>query len=198
MNAPRSFAIGLVIVLAGSAVARDHKQPKYPIYPKSESLYIKRFTMPQVNCGACFGYYPTNWRSWAEACNQPDIVYESAKPADSKPTEPKTTDPKSAEPKPMQPNVTDPKPIEPKKPDPLDPKPIEPKKPDPLEPKPVPVPEPKPIEPKKPGDGGKSSQAPVNARTVSIVIPLPDPAPQTPAQPMIPLVPTGPTSNLQK
>lgn len=187
MNAPRSFAIGMILVLAGSAAARDHKQPKYPIYPKSESLYIKRFTMPQVNCGACFGYYPTTWRSWAEACNQPEVVYESAKPADPKSTDPKPADPKSPDPKPMQPNLTDPKPIEPKKPDPLDPKPIDPK----------PI-EPKPIEPKKPGDGGQSSQAPVNARTVSIVIPLPDPSPQAPAQPMIPLIPTGPTSNLQK
>lgn len=52
-------------------------------YPISEHRYIKQFAGPTVSCGACFGYYHTQWRPWAEACNEPV-------PADLGPVKPGT------------------------------------------------------------------------------------------------------------
>ncbi|QEL17223.1 hypothetical protein [Limnoglobus roseus] len=45
------------------------------IYPKSEAHYIKQFSGPTISpCGPCFGYNRTQWRSWGEACNEPQPV----------------------------------------------------------------------------------------------------------------------------
>lgn len=45
------------------------------LYPKSEARYIKQFAGPTISpCGPCFGYYRTQWRSWGEACNEPQPV----------------------------------------------------------------------------------------------------------------------------
>jgi len=173
----RSLSLMLVATLAMSAVAADHRQPKYPVYPKAESLYLKRFTQPQINCGACFGYYKTQWRSWSEACGEPETVYTSpsaAKPVEKVP-EPKSADPKVADPKPTDPDVK-----------PIDPKPAEMPK---VVPMPVPLPDVKPVDPKPP-ESGRSSMLPVPAMPVSITMP-------PPAAMMIPLIPTVPAVNVR-
>src|SRR5262245_37842603 len=38
------------------------------MYPKFDACYIRQFCGPQISPNACFGYYPTNWRSWDSAC----------------------------------------------------------------------------------------------------------------------------------
>jgi hypothetical protein len=57
------------------AGARRAKEPQPTcdtrIYPKSEACYIRQFCGPQINPNACFGYFPTQWRSWDAACGTP-------------------------------------------------------------------------------------------------------------------------------
>lgn len=180
----RILVAGTIAIAAGAANAGERHSSQAPkTYPRFESLYVKRITTPQINCGACYGYYPTQWKSWNEGCGQPDVVYgtqvQETKPEGKPETKPeaKPQDPKTPDPKPI-----DPKPVEPKKPE-VAPPPVT------KDPVPLPVPDPKPVEPKKPGESGKSSQAPapLAAMTVSISIP------QVPEPPSIPLVPTMPT-----
>ena len=37
-------------------------------YPISDWAYIRKFCGPTLNPGTCYGYYPTKWRRWEEAC----------------------------------------------------------------------------------------------------------------------------------
>ena len=51
-----------------------HKTKSVPprIYPVLENRYIKQFTGPTISqCGPCFGFHKTQWRSWADACGEP-------------------------------------------------------------------------------------------------------------------------------
>jgi hypothetical protein len=184
----RLLAAGAFAALAGTAVAND-KGAAGRSYPTFEKQYIKRYTHPQINCGACFGYYPTQWKSFNEACGQPDLVYGAA-PAEVKkpetaptPKVPDATPPKTPDPVPTTPMTptTPPKTSNPV-PVPVDPKPIDPK----------------PIDPKKPGDSGKSSQvpAPLPAKTVSITVPVP-PVPVSGGIAPIPLIPEVPAVNVK-
>ncbi|HEY2785842.1 MAG TPA: hypothetical protein VGJ05_12810 [Fimbriiglobus sp.] len=54
------------------------KEPKptcdSKVYPRSDSHYIKQFCGPQICTNACFGYFPTQWRSWDAACGNPTPV----------------------------------------------------------------------------------------------------------------------------
>jgi hypothetical protein len=54
---------------------RREKEPKPTcdnrIYPKSEACYIRQFCGPQLSPNACFGYFPTQWRTWDAACGTP-------------------------------------------------------------------------------------------------------------------------------
>jgi hypothetical protein len=75
--------------------------------PVFDSRYIKKYCGPTVNCESCFGFYRTQWRSWAEACNEPEpetpgpVVYPPAAPAAEVPAEeakPKAPEPKAVDP----------------------------------------------------------------------------------------------------
>jgi hypothetical protein len=175
MSSFRFLAAGVFALAAAQAFADERCADKPRIYPKFERRYINSFPKPHINCGACFGYYPTQWRSWAEACGQQEVEYSAAPQPDVK----------SAEPKPKAPEVAP----QPKVPAPL---------PVPLpDPKPV---DPKPVDPKKPDEPGKTSLLPVPATTVSISIPEPPvakPAPPAPQTPIIPLIPTLPNVNVK-
>ncbi len=37
-------------------------------YPISDWKYISKYCGPTLNPGTCYGYYPTKWRRWEEAC----------------------------------------------------------------------------------------------------------------------------------
>jgi hypothetical protein len=198
-------AAGAIVLGAGLASAGNHditKQPPQtpnghrvghhgtykPVEPRFEHFYIKRYPQPQINCGACFGYYKPQWKSWAEACNEPvDVVTVPVTAADAKPTTPEMA------PKPATPEVT-PKPMVPVDPKPVDPKPADIKpavpeiKPAVPEIKPA-VPEIRPADPKPSVPApGKSTMAPVNALPVSITIPVPA-AVEAPSIPLIPPLP---------
>ncbi len=184
---PRILALAFLVAAMGTVAARDHREPQSPIYPKAESLYIKRFTTPQVHCGTCFGYYKTAWRSWSEACNEPEIQYSNSTP-EGKPALEKAPDPKLSNPD-VKPTIPDVKPLDPK---PIDPKPADLKPMLPRVPDPVPLPDPKGTGP------GKSSflPVPVPATPVSISVPVPE-APPAPPVPTIPLIPTLPQVNVK-
>lgn len=76
-------ALATLAVMAASsapAVADEiptlfgHKTKSVPpkIYPVLENRYIKQFSGPTISpCGPCFGFHKTQWRSWADACNEP-------------------------------------------------------------------------------------------------------------------------------
>lgn len=76
-------ALAILAVMAASstpAVADEiptlfgHKTKSVPprIYPVFENRYIKQFTAPTISpCGPCFGFHKTQWRSWADACGEP-------------------------------------------------------------------------------------------------------------------------------
>src|SRR5262245_17656984 len=85
------FALMTGAIAAGAAAATDpcpngcvrshltgcqrEKEPKPTcdsrIYPCSDAKYIRQFCGPQVCPNACFGYFPTQWRTWDAACGTP-------------------------------------------------------------------------------------------------------------------------------
>jgi hypothetical protein len=84
-------AVAVATLATGTAVASDpcptgcdkcqhsgfrrEKEPQPTcdtrIYPKSEACYIRQFCGPQLSPNACFGYFPTQWRTWDAACGIP-------------------------------------------------------------------------------------------------------------------------------
>ncbi len=44
------------------------------IFPLHDSKYSKQFCGPQICPNACFGYFPTAWRSWDAACGAPHVA----------------------------------------------------------------------------------------------------------------------------
>lgn len=155
--------------------------PKAPkAYPLAENRYIKQFAGPSISCGACFGFYHTQWRSWEEACNEP-------RPAESGPLKSEV---------PVEPVVEVEKPVAPKVEKPKEPAPA---------PVPVPktkekLPEPKPAEKKKvealpviPVPLPALQPAAINA--VQIAIPVAPPIVPPPAKP-IPVLTNDPMPTL--
>lgn len=128
LAAPASAADKPLRTLLGGSPAAA-KAPK--TYPLAESRYIKQFAGPSISCGACFGYYHTQWRTWGEACNEPQPVdpgpqkmIEPVEPVPvtvpeiEKPAVPKSEKPKEPAPAPMpmpKEKLPDPKPPEKKK-----------------------------------------------------------------------------------
>lgn len=159
------FAPGLV---AGDKPLRHLFGPVAPApkpakpYPMAENRYIKQFAGPTLSCGACFGYYPTQWRPWGEACGEPQVI-ESVLPTDKPmaPAAPALEKPREQPPAPM-PSV--PKLNVPEKP--------APEKPAPEKPAPV-----------SPTDPGKTSVSPLPV--------IPSPLPATPPQLALPTIPTA-------
>ena len=152
--------------------------PKAPrTYPLAESRYIKQFAGPTISCGACFGYYHTQWKPWAEACNEPGPV-EAGPPMYDVPVEPVPELEKPAVPKVEKPKEPAPVPMSKEK-----------------------LPEPKPPERKKKVDSTPSIPLPAlqpattNAIQISIpaapplVLPQAKPIPVLPVEPM-PAIPT--------
>jgi hypothetical protein len=116
----RFLAAGVFALATVNAFADDRCADRPRIYPKFENRYIKSFPKPHINCGACFGYYPTQWRSWAEACGQPEVEYSAAPQQEVKPVAPPKAPEVAPQPKvpvPLPVPLPDPKPADPKKPD---------------------------------------------------------------------------------
>jgi hypothetical protein len=153
-------------------------------YPLSEHKYIKQYPGPTIACGSCFGYFPTQWRSWSEACNEPQVVdagpHRIEAPVES--SKPMPTPEKPRE----QPPV--PKPAEKPAEKPPEPKPPELKKPEPKQPDAKPgrnvalpplIPAPNPV----------VVMPPVPVGIEVVVPPVPKLIPTIPAEPKTP-VPT--------
>jgi hypothetical protein len=72
----RTYAWAGVALLAGLATAgTSHAQythqPQHlgkKTLPVFDKHYIKHYKFPTVNPGSCFGYYPTKWTRWEDAC----------------------------------------------------------------------------------------------------------------------------------
>jgi hypothetical protein len=88
-------AVAATLALTLSATAGD-KGPRYVLgpsklpksYPIFEHKFIKGIPGPTVSCngGSCFGYHHTQWRSWAEACNEPQsVIVDAGSPATTMP-----------------------------------------------------------------------------------------------------------------
>jgi hypothetical protein len=206
----KAFAAGTISLgLAGVAVAGgkptqhqphvatghklDHHGQQMKINPKFEYFYIKHYPQPHINCGTCFGYYKTQWKSWGEACGQPEevIITDPGAPVSGS---------KEAAPAPKP--ATEPTPAPTPTPMPsVNPMPAP-------TPTPTPTPTPAPIDPKKTGEG-KSTALPVVPPLMTITVPV-APAPvvaapvvtATPVSlsrtvPAIPLVPVLPDVNVR-
>jgi hypothetical protein len=125
----RQLALGLcaAVSLAPAASAADKplrdlfagsKTPKAPHpYPLSDRHYIKQFAAPTIGCGSCFGYHATQWRSWAEACHEPQIVEPGPQRVEA-PVEPVPAVPPIEKPREKPPAPKQAKPMEPAKPAP--------------------------------------------------------------------------------
>ncbi|CAN5368850.1 hypothetical protein BH11PLA2_BH11PLA2_23780 [soil metagenome] len=175
----------------------NHHNQQVKTYPKFESLYIKKYPQPSINCGACFGYYKNNWRSWDEACGTPGEIIITNTPITTLPAATPPVDPKTGAVTPKvdavpMPKVPDPMPLPNPAPAPV-PAPVPNAVPVPA-PVPAPVP-PAPVpEPKKSGEG-KSAEAPqklVPATPVSMSLPH-----SQLELPSIPLIPTLPVVNIK-
>ena len=84
----RSYTFALLVIALSGPVAIAGDKPLLKLfgasgttpskatkpYPILEHKYIKLFAGPTVACGSCYGYFPTQWRAWNEACNEPQVV----------------------------------------------------------------------------------------------------------------------------
>ncbi len=180
----RHLALGLAAAasLAPSAVAADKPlrallggtpAPKAPHpYPLSDRHYIKQHPGPTIACGSCFGFHATQWRPWAEACNEPQVV-EVIPPRAEAPVDPAPMLPPIEKPREQPPAPKPAKPMEPAKPAPkkAEPKPNKKVELPPLVPAPVVVMSPAPV------------SVPTKLEIVVPELPVSKPIPVLPSEP---------------